>query len=661
MLTCPGCASLVTELSQTCPGCGASLPVRFRRIDGFEAEEVVFDHVDSRTVTLRARDVETGVVVALTVFKPEAPPSQEDLTRLRDDAETCRSLTNPHVACTRGFFHCAEGYWYRVRDWSEHRDAKDVWTANGWDHPEATVAAMIEAADALASMRRDGLRLPYLIPDDLWFEMGPDGAEWFPRFNYRTFRFLGGRPAERLPGEIEQLLKIHPDVGDSGILGPSADLFSLGYVFHYLMTGLPPSLADSRLTILDPPGPAPEKLRRVIANLLSRNPDDRWDADRVAAELRSISAEDWRRARDEDRTKRLAASSEHGRTKASTIAAVFLVVAAGAVFLAFQKSAGGDFVGVFQRNRGAIYALTSRVDGEDRGFCTAFAVDPSGLLLTNAHCVVTDAFHKELEDYQERYESALAVVAMTGGEEAIERVRSSAVDIAAKAAMEKLGHEVDFRAQGMDVRARRTDAPETEPGPTVVKAWLHPDFDLAAEQRLQLKLRKTQVGDVPPSEIDVLDLALLQVAMPEGSRLEKVVTLADTAEVVALREGSELGTIGFPFGFGAAGNVSPVSAVGHVTNARCLEPPIGETPTCRSHFLHQTDTEPGTSGSPFFDRNGNVVAMVVGRLPGVLSDVDDDGPRVSLLATSKFGWAVRIDAAAQMLSHARQGIEPREP
>jgi S1-C subfamily serine protease len=271
------------------------------------------------------------------------------------------------------------------------------------------------------------------------------------------------------------------------------------------------------------------------------------------------------------------------------IAALILVITAGGAGAAWyfvkqrEKSDALEEQGraaarIAQDNERALFMLIAKDEsGTLTGYCTAFAVDRTGILATNAHCI------KSLEAHR------------AAGRDAVVR---------------------------MNADAERTYQ--------VTKWKKHPDYD----------------GTPSSPDVAILELDL------RGEQLSTAVTLADSVTVGLVETGQAVFLLGFP---GKVMNEASPSAdlrQGIVSRLTTFDNATG-SPSNTRLLWHTALTSRGTSGSPIFNIDGDVIAVNNGGFSAREVQVVDPetGETTTEIAYDATGlnFGVRVDVLKELV------------
>ncbi|MGE0707406.1 MAG: response regulator [Planctomycetota bacterium] len=246
--------------------------------DRYAVEEAV-GHGSFGTV-YRAVDKREQRLVALKVMNTNPGSQPEFRLRFLRETYALSSIKNPHVVRVRDF-GAREGRYYYSMDFVEGPTLRQRVLLKGPATGEQVLAMLHPLTDALQALAEAGLVHRDLKPSNVILRGGDWADPVLVDFGLakRTFdqgithdQLLMGTPAYMAP---ETLTGTEPD--------PSSDLFALGLVGRFAVTGNTPFPELNGLALLDHmsktpiplPPDLPEPVKRVLRSLLQIRPPDR--------------------------------------------------------------------------------------------------------------------------------------------------------------------------------------------------------------------------------------------------------------------------------------------------------------------------------------------------------------------------------------------------
>jgi tetratricopeptide (TPR) repeat protein/tRNA A-37 threonylcarbamoyl transferase component Bud32 len=258
-------------------------------------------------VVYKVRQVRLNRVAALKMILAGELAGPEDATRFLGEAEAVARLHHPNIVQV---FACGDhdGHPYFEMEYVAGGSLADRLEGTPWEARDAarlveTLAGALHEVHRLGVVHRDLKPANVLIADDGTPKVADFGlAKWLDVESglTRTDHVLGS-PSYMAPEQAE---------GKAGVVGPAADVYSLGAVLYELLTGRPPFRAATALETLEqvrsaePVAPRrlrpklPRDLETVCLKCLRKEPARRYDsAAGLAEDLRRFGAGEPVRAR----------------------------------------------------------------------------------------------------------------------------------------------------------------------------------------------------------------------------------------------------------------------------------------------------------------------------------------------------------------------------
>jgi len=223
-------------------------------------------------VVYEARDLHLNRSVAFKALRPTRALQADHVAGLRREAEAAARLNHPNIVTLHDFGTCDAGPYLILE--LLHGETLGARLARGRMGAREAVYVATEVARALVHAHAAGVLHRDLKPDNVF--LARDGG--VKVLDFGLARLLGsagahgGTPAFMAPEQWRG----EPD-------DERTDLFSLGCVLHYMLTGaLPYAVERGRSAALDPgPAPAPDlpgaprALPRLVQHLLAKDPRSR--------------------------------------------------------------------------------------------------------------------------------------------------------------------------------------------------------------------------------------------------------------------------------------------------------------------------------------------------------------------------------------------------
>ncbi len=296
IVECPGCRTAFNiagaEAGQRvkCRACGKLMTVRTTaggRLDVVETVVVPpkepgkkFGRFDlfgelgrgSMAVVYKGRDSKTGRAVALKVLARESKVTEVDIERFRREAEAAAALKHPHIVAALEFGREGDQYWIAM-DLVSGRSLEEMLQKGPLPALKAAAIAR-DVARALEHAHQNGIVHRDVKPGNILVDSA--GKAYLADFglartlNKRALRLSGAGSAVGTP------LYMSPEqaLGETKRVDATSDVWSLGAVFHEMLTGHAPFSGESVQQILDAvvrkkPRPLPRALPRDFQVLVA--------------------------------------------------------------------------------------------------------------------------------------------------------------------------------------------------------------------------------------------------------------------------------------------------------------------------------------------------------------------------------------------------------
>jgi serine/threonine protein kinase len=232
----------------------------------------------------RARDRQTNRPVALKLMQREA--TSGEIERFMREARTLSELRHPGIVSYVAHGVTSEGQPYLVMEWLEGEDLSDRLRRLRMTVPEVLILLRTAGA-ALQTAHQAGVVHRDVKPSNLFLRDGQ--LERTTLIDFGLARsVLGGRRSTQTGVVVGTPEYMSPEQarGDR-LIGPSADIFSLGCVAFECLTGQPPFVSEHIASVLakilfEEPPPldaacpdAPEPLVKLFNRMLAKNPQAR--------------------------------------------------------------------------------------------------------------------------------------------------------------------------------------------------------------------------------------------------------------------------------------------------------------------------------------------------------------------------------------------------
>jgi eukaryotic-like serine/threonine-protein kinase len=201
-------------------------------------------------VVYKARHVSLNRVVAIKMILTGQLASEAEVNRFRSEARAAASLNHPNIV---GLYEVGEhrGLHYYTMPLVEGRNLAQLVESRQWQPGDGTEAArvMAKVAHAIQCAHDSGILHRDLKPGNIL--LSSDGE---PRItDFGLAKHVRGNDHLTLTGQLigtPSFMAPEQARGKSGQSSPATDIYSLGAVLYYLLTGRPPFVADSALGAL---------------------------------------------------------------------------------------------------------------------------------------------------------------------------------------------------------------------------------------------------------------------------------------------------------------------------------------------------------------------------------------------------------------------------
>jgi serine/threonine-protein kinase len=244
--------------------------------------------------------------VALKILRPEAGTNAAAVARFEREIMATAALSHPNTV--RIFDHGVtdDGLWYYAMELLSGVDLYEMVAAEGPLAPARAIHIARQAAGALAEAHRRGIVHRDLKPENVFVaELGGE-HDVVKVLDFGIVR-MTQTDEVRLTGTgwvAGTPAYVSPEVAAGGDAGPAADVYGLGGVLYFALTGRPPFDAASSTALLrqhvmvapEPPSqrlgrPLPAGLERTVLRCLAKDPEHRFaDAGELARALDACAA-----------------------------------------------------------------------------------------------------------------------------------------------------------------------------------------------------------------------------------------------------------------------------------------------------------------------------------------------------------------------------------
>ena len=273
---------------------------RARRLGQYELFEKIGE--GGMGVVYRAEHEMLRRPTAIKLLSPHAA-GEQNLKRFEREAQLTARLTSPHTVSVYDFGRTPEGAFYYVMEYLDGIDLERLVREGGPLPPGRVVHVLSQVCEALAEAHGVGLVHRDIKPANILLSEIGGISDFAKVVDFGLVKDLTGSDARLTRDDVfagtPQYLA--PETIENGMSSdPRSDLYALGGVAYFLLTGTP--VFEGRLVEViqshlqrTPQAPSarlgrrvPEKLERVVLDCLEKDPDRRPEsakslADRLAA------------------------------------------------------------------------------------------------------------------------------------------------------------------------------------------------------------------------------------------------------------------------------------------------------------------------------------------------------------------------------------------
>ena len=237
---------------------------------------------------------------AVKLIRPEAVADPGALARFEREVQITAALTHPNIVVVYDHGRAEDGAYYYVMEYLPGLNLEELVERHGPLPPGRAVHLLRQVCQALRLAHSEGLIHRDIKPSNV-IVAGSGGLE--DQAKLLDFGLVlppaeSGAPGLTRRGQVLGTpLFMAPEqaMGDGRAVDGRSDLYGLGAVAYFLLTGRPPFEADDEIAVLiaharDPAAPPsrirpdiPEDLERAVLRCLAKDPDERF-ADAAALE-----------------------------------------------------------------------------------------------------------------------------------------------------------------------------------------------------------------------------------------------------------------------------------------------------------------------------------------------------------------------------------------
>src|SRR3989454_1470185 len=232
-------------------------------------------------VVFKARDRETGELVALKVLKPEIADAAAPLEGLKNELRLARKITHKNV-CRIHDFNRGDGTTFISMEFVEGESLRRVLNRFNALSARQGIKFAQQICDGLREAHAQGIMHRDIKPENLMIDSAG---------NVKLMDFgLAHLVAERSTGTVGTPAYMAPEQAQGAQVDQRADIYALGLVLFEIFTGSAPFTADTPIEVAlkqireAPPNPRdieqaiPEHIERAILRCLEKDPTKRFQS-----------------------------------------------------------------------------------------------------------------------------------------------------------------------------------------------------------------------------------------------------------------------------------------------------------------------------------------------------------------------------------------------
>ncbi len=264
-------------------GASSTFPRLPRDFAGFELQEEIGR--GGMGVVYKARQKDLDRTVAVKMILDSYLASEEHIRRFHEEAKAAARVQHSNIVHIHEVGQCNDQHYFVMEYIDGVSLAQKV--AHGPIDPEHSALLVQRIARAVDHLHRQGIIHRDLKPSNILIDQ--DGEPHVTDFGLaKVSRSEGQATATGLIIGTPSYMAPEQAAGNSELLGPRSDIYSLGAILFELLTGRPPFQEERPLdTIMkvlsgEPPlprslnGKVPRGLELVCLKCLARNPDSRY-------------------------------------------------------------------------------------------------------------------------------------------------------------------------------------------------------------------------------------------------------------------------------------------------------------------------------------------------------------------------------------------------
>jgi serine/threonine-protein kinase len=252
---------------------------------------------------------------ALKLIKPGAVTDPIALARFEREVKSAARLSHPNTIAIYDYGHTEDGTFYYVMEYLPGLSLQDLVTQYGPLPPGRLIFLLRQVCAGLAEAHSLGIVHRDLKPANLFVALRGGEADIAKVLDFGLVKLTGDPDAPELTTDqtvsgTPTFMSPEQATGDSA-LDPRADIYSLGAIAYFALTGQPPFKGNTAMAVMvaharDPVVPpsqvkadVPADLEAVVLRCLEKKPADRFQD--VKALSKALAACQSRREWDEEK------------------------------------------------------------------------------------------------------------------------------------------------------------------------------------------------------------------------------------------------------------------------------------------------------------------------------------------------------------------------
>lgn len=204
-------------------------------------------------VVYRAEQQFVNRVVALKVLRREVVQDDSSVKRFLTEARAIATLKNQHTITLHDFGVTRDGLLYYTMEQIEGVALSGILKKEGPLHYRRAAGLLLQACSSLEEAHNKGILHRDLKPDNLMISM-VDGEEFVTVLDFGIARLLEGEDSmdriTRTGMVCGTPAYLSPEQARAGEALPASDVYAMGIIFYELLTGAPPFMDKTAISIL---------------------------------------------------------------------------------------------------------------------------------------------------------------------------------------------------------------------------------------------------------------------------------------------------------------------------------------------------------------------------------------------------------------------------